>query len=104
MTEQAALHQLADNTLQLHGVINAQTVLALVQELEEYVCANHTLTLDLSHVQYSNSCGLALLIACLRTAKKQNKTVHFTHLPQQIQAMANVMGLSELLLTSSRVE
>ncbi len=56
-----------------------------------------SLTFDLSKVIHSDSTGLALLFHWLRYAAQLQKTLHFTHLPSQMLAIAQVAGVEELL-------
>ena len=55
------------------------------------------LDIDLSHVERSDSAGLALLVECLRHARQSGKTIRFFNIPAQMLAIARVSGLDEVL-------
>ncbi len=57
-------------------------------------------TLDLQGVDRTDSAGLALLLEWLRTAKQQNKIVQFQNIPPQMQSMARLSGLDDILALS----
>lgn len=52
---------------------------------------------DLQDVIIDDDAVLALLINLIRYAKKEQKTIHFSHIPVKILDMAKVSGLIELL-------
>ncbi|OGT06811.1 MAG: hypothetical protein A2X78_04680 [Gammaproteobacteria bacterium GWE2_37_16] len=52
---------------------------------------------DLQDVIIDDDAVLALLINLIRYAKKEQKTIHFSHIPEKILDMAKVSGLIELL-------
>lgn len=52
---------------------------------------------DMQNVRNSDSSGLALLVAYLRTAHEYGKTIAFINVPSFIQDIAHVYGLHEVL-------
>ncbi len=55
------------------------------------------LTLDCSAVVKSSSVGLSLLLALMRDAGRVGKTLKVSGLPEDMQQIAQVSGLTELL-------
>jgi len=79
------------------GDLNAVTVpklletgLAVLEELDD-------ITIDLDHVERSDSSGLAMLTELLRSATKANKKIRFINMPPQLLAIAKISGLDEIL-------
>lgn len=54
-------------------------------------------TVDLSEVGELDSSALALLLAWLREAKRRNRNLAFTNLPQGLTTIARLYGVAELL-------
>ncbi|HAB92883.1 MAG TPA: anti-anti-sigma factor, partial [Pseudomonas sp.] len=55
------------------------------------------LEVNCAAVEKSSSVGLALLLAFMRDAEQGGKTVKLTHLPLDMQKIAEVCGLTEIL-------
>lgn len=55
------------------------------------------LTLDLQGIERTDSAGLALLLEWLRNAQQKNKTIRFRNIPPQLQSMARLSGLDDIL-------
>ena len=58
-------------------------------------------TVDLAEVGELDSSALALLLAWLREAKRQNRSLTFANLPQGLTTIARLYGVAELLPTTS---
>jgi len=54
-------------------------------------------TVDLAEVGELDSSALALLLAWLREAKRQNRSLAFANLPQGLTTIARLYGVAELL-------
>jgi phospholipid transport system transporter-binding protein len=54
-------------------------------------------TVDLAGVGELDSSALALLLAWLREAKRQQRELSFTNLPQGLTTIARLYGVAELL-------
>ena len=54
-------------------------------------------TVDLAEVGELDSSALALLLAWLREARRQNRSIAFTNLPQGLTTIARLYGVAELL-------
>jgi phospholipid transport system transporter-binding protein len=53
--------------------------------------------INLAHIEHSDSTGVALLIGWARLARKQNKMISFTHIPEQMREIIRVSGLEKML-------
>ena len=58
-------------------------------------------TVDLAEVGELDSSALALLLAWLREAKRQNRSLTFANLPQGLTSIARLYGVAELLPATS---
>ena len=58
-------------------------------------------TVDLAEVGELDSSALALLLAWLREAKRQNRDLAFANLPQGLTTIARLYGVAELLPAAS---
>lgn len=85
-------------TVHIKGELNFETVSSLYQQgLNVIADAKSSLAFDLSGVSFSNSAGLALLLAWTRAAKRLACSLQFTALPKQMQAMAEICNLFSVL-------
>ena len=57
-------------------------------------------TVDLAEVGELDSSALALLLAWLREAKRQNRSLAFANLPQGLTTIARLYGVADLLPAS----
>jgi len=55
------------------------------------------ISIDLAGVTRSDSAGLALLIEWLRESERLGKTITFLNMPAQMQSIARVCGLEDIL-------
>lgn len=51
---------------------------------------------DFSALKSSNSAGLALMVEWMKVARQQNKEIKFKNLSSDLNAIANLAGLTEL--------
>ena len=58
-------------------------------------------SVDLGEVGELDSSALALLLAWLREAKRSNRGLEFTNLPQGLTTIARLYGVAELLPASA---
>lgn len=91
--------QIADGTLQLSGVLDFESVLAVNSLGQQWLESSAPVDcrLDLAQVTYSSSVGIALLLGWLRVAQKQKKNLHIVNLPATMAALARVGGLENIL-------
>ncbi len=80
----------------LSGTLNFTSV-AELWHTSQHTFANHLpRQIDLSGVVYSDSSGIALLVAWLRRVKQRNGHLHLIHIPAQMQAIIRVTALEPL--------
>ena len=89
-----------DQTLfAIEGELNMQSVPEASKLLAELMAESSTtnLTLDLASISRSDSAGVALLIDAMQLAKASKMTLVFSNLPQQMQDIAGISGLLDIL-------
>ena len=78
----------------LEGELTVHSIPALVRQGYAAIDAvKGPVTIDLSRVTRVDSASLALLIDWLRYAKRQQKKLSFTHLPEKVQQMMRLSNL-----------
>ena len=94
---QARIETAANGRVEIHGELNFASVALLWNTSRQCLHEGDALDIDLSHVERSDSAGLALLVECLRDARQSGKTIRFFNIPAQMLAIARVSGLDEVL-------
>ncbi|UZJ61375.1 STAS domain-containing protein [Pseudomonas sp. KU26590] len=96
---QASVTAAGGGELMLSGVIDYRTGPALREQGAALIKASTAaaLTLDCSGVEKSSSVGLSLLLAFMRDAQAAGKSVTVRALPEDMQEIAKVSELTELL-------
>lgn len=93
-TKQAASINLSDeNHINVKGVLNFDTVPALMKQAEQLLSKLDNARVSFTEVVDSNSAGLALLLEMARFMKVKNKSINFHDLPEQVQVMAHAYGI-----------
>ena len=82
------------------GVLHFTTVTALLQAGSEAIAQGQAAVIDLSGVQDSDSAGLALLIEWLSVAKAAGRSLRYENIPVQLQQLALLSEVEELLAGS----
>ncbi|WP_454254566.1 STAS domain-containing protein [Pseudomonas sp. Marseille-Q8238] len=99
MTEEARIVEGAAGELKLQGVLDYRTGPALLEaglKLIRHSTAG-SLKLDCSGVVKSSSVGLSLVLAFIREARAAKKSLSVRGIPEDMQGIARVSGLLELL-------
>ena len=94
---QAHIETGANGRVEIHGELNFASVALLWNASRQCLREGDALDVDLSHVERSDSAGLALLVECLRHARQSGKKIRFFNIPAQMLAIARVSGLDEVL-------
>lgn len=89
--------RISDNQFSIQGVLMMHTVMSVLNELTNSLKAQSDISIDFSEVKNSDSSAVALIVAWLAKAKRQNIKVHLLHLPQQILDIAKASDLVEIL-------
>lgn len=92
------MEKVAENAFSLSGELNMQTVPLIARQSTGYLQGlQGEVSIDLSAVSRADSAGLALLIDWLRIARRQQYSLHFRHLPEQLMQIARVSELHDIL-------
>ena len=96
---EASIRQGAAGELLLVGVLDYRTGPALREAGRELISQNPATALSLScaQVEKSSSVGLSLLLAFMRDARAEKKSLVLRDLPEDMREIAQVCGLLELL-------
>ncbi len=82
------------------GSLTFTTVSALLPVGSEAIAAGLAAVVDLQGVVASDSAGLALLIEWLGEAKGAKRTLRYENVPVQLQQLARLSEVEELLIAS----
>ena len=99
MTE-ARLEDAGNGTWKLMGDLGYATVSGLLQDTPPDFSTGNDIQLDLSGVTRADSAGLALLIEWLKASRGAGRSMTFLHIPAQMQSIARVSGLADILFGS----
>lgn len=96
---QPTINKREEGVYAIEGELNMQTVPAVSKQLLELIpkLEGDTFTLDLASVSRSDSAGVALLVDAMQLAQTANRTLLFSNLPQQMQDIAGISGLLDIL-------
>jgi phospholipid transport system transporter-binding protein len=84
----------------LEGTVNVNTITAIIEpgyKMIKAAPAGQPLILDLSGVIEADSASVALLIDWMRKAKKKNKVLQFSSLPEKMKDIINVSNLEGIM-------
>jgi phospholipid transport system transporter-binding protein len=96
-TARAKLESLGAGHFRVSGVLDASTAREVLEESESRFEQFKELDVDLGGVGESDSAGLALLIEWLRVARQGNKAIRFANVPAQIEALARISEVDDLI-------
>jgi len=88
--------RLEGNRLVVSGVLTLANVAAVLGEGKAAI-GEGARSVDLGEVGELDSSALALLLAWLREAKRRDRDLVFTNLPQGLTTIARLYGVAELL-------
>lgn len=99
----ADIHKLEPAVLALSGVLDYQSGPALRSAGAALIRAEEGehIRLDCSGVQQSSSVGLSLLLCFIRDAHGCGKQLQITGMPNEMQQIAGVSGLEEILASGN---
>lgn len=96
-TGRARFEALGAGRFRVSGVLDATTAREVLEESESRFEQFQELEVDLGGVGESDSAGLALLIEWLRLARQGNKTIRFANVPAQVEALARISEVEDLI-------
>lgn len=91
------IEQIDSGLFLLRGELSFSTVMGLSKKSDGLLWQTDAVTLNLGAVTRTDSAGLALLVEWIRRARQQGKVIQFSHIPKQMMAMAEVVGLAKLM-------
>ncbi|HKU15090.1 MAG TPA: STAS domain-containing protein [Steroidobacteraceae bacterium] len=97
----AQIESLGEGRFRVSGVLDARTAAQVLGQSEEHFAQAPQIDVDLGGVGESDSAGLALLIEWLRMARQANKRIHFANVPAQIEALARISEVDDLICVAS---
>ena len=93
----ARLESLGEGRFRVSGVLDASTASDVLEESEARFAQASRIDVDLGGVGESDSAGLALLIEWLRMARQWQKGIRFANVPAQIEALARISEVEDLI-------
>ena len=81
------------------GALHFSTVSALLDLGTGAIKGGRAPVIDLAYVEASDSSGLALLIEWLSVAKSENQALRYENVPSQLQQLARLSDVEELLIS-----
>ena len=84
-------------TLKVGGVLSFDTAAAALKAIQASVRSGDVAELDLSGVQHCDSAGLACVLAVSAEAHRRGTALRVTHMPQGMQALAQVCEVDHLM-------
>jgi phospholipid transport system transporter-binding protein len=97
----ARLEALGEGRFRVSGVLDATTATDVLEQSQSRFTQAPNVEVDLGGVGESDSAGLALLIEWLRMARQSGKQIHFANVPAQIEALARISEVEDLIGTPS---
>lgn len=95
---QATINKQEQGIYAVAGELNMQSVPVISKKMVELMSSEkQNFTLDLSSVSRSDSAGVALLVEAMQLAKTNNLALSLSNLPQQMQDIAGISGLLDIL-------
>lgn len=85
-----------NDRLLLSGPLTLETVRSLYSEGLK-PSGQTSLTVDMSQVEAVDSSAVSLLLVWLREAARNHITLHFSHVPDNLRALATLYGVADLI-------
>jgi phospholipid transport system transporter-binding protein len=96
----ASFEILEGDRSRVDGFLHITTVSALLPLGSDAINGGRAAVIDLAGVTASDSSGLALLIEWLSVAKSAGRSLRFENIPSQLQQLARLSEVEELLVPS----
>ena len=98
--QDASFEVLEGDRARVIGSLHFTTVSALLTVGVEAINGGRAAVIDLGGVNASDSSGLALLVEWLSVAKAAGRPLRFENIPSQLQQLARLSEVEELLVSS----
>jgi len=99
---QFTLEDLGGGRFALTGKLGFATARDILGVSKERFAEHPVLKIDLSGVTHSDSAGLALLLEWINWAKAYRREIRYFNVPPQIQAIARISEVTDLLHAGER--
>lgn len=86
----------------IEGPLIFETVSAVMERSKELFRDHNVLQIDLAQVSEGDSAGLALLLEWVNWARHYVHEIRYDNVPEQIQAIAAISEVSDLLAAGER--
>jgi phospholipid transport system transporter-binding protein len=100
----ARLEALGGGRFRVSGVLDAHTVVDVLEQSVERFANEKEICVDLGGVSEGDSAGLALLIEWLRIVRQGGQRIRFVNMPAQINALARISEVEDLLAANGASE
>ncbi|HSW92828.1 MAG TPA: STAS domain-containing protein [Gammaproteobacteria bacterium] len=87
--------------LMISGDLDFETVPFLWEQSLSFFSTSDDVHIDLGHITFSNSAGVALLIEWMKYAKALRKNIYFHHISSQQNSIIEAVGIDALVKTLS---
>lgn len=91
------IKSLGEGRMQLSGVLDIDSAGGLLSEIADLTYDASAIAVDLREVERSDSAGVAVLIAWMRSARQAQRDIRFLNMPSQMLNIARVSGLDVIL-------
>ncbi len=98
--QDASFDVLEGDRSRVNGALHFTTVTALLPLGTDAIDRGRAAVIDLAGVTASDSAGLALLIEWLSVAKGASRNLRYENIPSQLQQLARLSEVEELLVPS----
>jgi len=92
MTALMLIKTQTDGLLELAGDLTFSTITKKTVLLCDFKNSSQMITLDFSHVQQTDSAGLALVIEWIKLSQAQGRQLKLRHFPPPLQTLATLCG------------
>lgn len=86
-----------NNELAITGELTRQTISSSFERKSSALMTNKIQTINLHDVAKVDTAGMALLLMLLEQAQKNNQSIHFTHLPEELLKLAQLSAVDKFL-------
>lgn len=91
--------KLENGTAHIEGELTFHTVGGVLKQIRRLlgVGSGESLTLDFGTTRRTDSAALALLLECIREARRQNRRIVYRNLPQRLLQLAKISEIDNLI-------
>ena len=102
LTNKAKVEKESANRLVIKGVLDVSTVTEVFQSVREWLLnTDQECEIEFSKIGEVDSASIALILSVMRIAKKRNKTIKLTGIPDKMLAIAKLSSVDTLLPLAS---